>query len=423
MATSAPAAPSTSGAPSAPSVSPASAPTQQPAESGAPARGPLKPIPSLPGVLPDVDTSNFGVPTDAGPSSGQRARDASGRFVAGSAPATPADGGEYTQQPGDTAPEPPAEPAKPQRFKFGGAEFDTQEAAEQNFRSLRGQFRPVMALAKQVGGIENIGPTLQRAADSARAWHAEAQQLRAELEAVRSGRAPAGDPQTHQQSQDASTADPAAQADAGVDWDLYAEVRKLADAQGEPWKAEQWLIGEVQKAERARYEALIEERLSPFTAAQERAGLAQQTEQVFGALAEYQNSDGSPTFPELHNEADAYAVGKLWAALGLPPEAALTPQGAMAAIALYREHKRNSAGTAPVAHPAQPNAPTARPPVAAAPPTPSDAAGAAGLADGRPSTLGLPAEGGPSAEAARILAGLRSVNDNSSRRAVLGFDA
>jgi hypothetical protein len=211
-----------------------------------------------------------------------------------------------------------------------------------------------------------------------------------------------------------------------VDWELYAEIKKLATEKGEPWKAEQWLITKVREAERAHLEKLLEQRDAPRKAQEAKAALASQTETLFSSLAEYVNpADGSPAFPELNDEAASYEIGRLWASLGLPPQAALTPQGAIAAIALYREHRRSSAGSQAGPAPTPPPQPAAPPQPA---PTATDTAAAAGLTDGRPSPASVPGTGmtppgnPQSPEAAHILAGLRATNKNG-RSALLGFDA
>lgn len=409
MSTAAPAAPSTS-APAAPAQpSPVSAP--QPGQSGTPQtdaadsipaapRKALRPIPNLPGVIPDADFSSFGAPSDAGTSPGTGpARDAQGRFLPGSAPGQ------------DGAEDHTLEATPPTKYRFAGEEFESAEAAEQNFKSLRGQFKPLTQLAKSLGGIDKIPATLTRAAESARGWEARAKHLQAELDSYRQGSQPA---QQQHDAPDTTHGEPA-EAEAGVDWALYAEIQKLAHESGEPWKAEQWLINETQKAERARYEQLLEDRLAPYDQERQRAGVVTQTEALFGQLAEYAYPDGSPAFPELHDESAAYEIGRLWVSLGLPREAAMTPSGAAAAVALYRMQRAGR----PLTVPAQPAAPTAVDP--RAPAAPTDAAAAAALADGRTSQFELPGQGGPSAEAARILAGLRSTN--AGNRSVLGFDA
>lgn len=407
MASATPAAPSPSATPAAGTgaAAPDAAPVAQPV---APTASPIRPIPSPPTAsrLPGVYDDDFPAAPSATSSDGSTPAD----------PATPSRGpdGRFVSPSSDpnVAVHTP-EPAPAAKFKFADEEYESQQAAEHNFKTLRGHFKPVQGLAKQLGGIDRIVPTLSSAAESARGWKAAHDNLKAELEAIRNGAQPSQPSQPHQpQPPDADTAS------ADVDWELYAEIKKLATEKGEPWKAEQWLITEVRKAERSHVEKLLEQRDAPLKAAQAKQALAAQTETLFGNLADYTNADGSPAFPELADEAAAYEVGKLWASLGLPPQAALTPQGAIAAIALYRESKRSAgsqAGPAPTSTPMQP------PP--AMPPTATDTAAAAGMTDGRPSAASVPGmTRSDSPEAAAILAGLRQANKNS-RSNVLGFDA
>ena len=411
MSTAAPSAPS----PSAPSAQPAPVAAPGPDAPGGPAATPApaadsqprlvkpaKPIPSLPGVFPDDDPFPPPPPPSSADAASDRARPGSqlqrgpdGRFVAASSPATAADG-EHTPQPGD---QPPPQPAK---FKFAGEEFDSREAAEQNLRSLRGQYKPLQGLARSLGGIDKIAPTLTSAAESARAWKAEADRLRAELD----GRQPAAAPA-------ASDPAPADEPAESIDWELYAEIRKVAIEQGTPEKAEQWLHEQQERVINARVQALLDDRLAPLADAEQQAALASQTQALFTDLSTYVNGDGSVAYPELHDEQASYAIGRMWASLGLPPEAALTPQGAIAAIAIYRMAK----GGRSQANPAAPTPASVAPP---APPAPTDAHAAADLGDGRTRELIAPGGQGPSAEAARVLAGLRSVSQ--SNRAVLGFE-
>lgn len=376
-----------------------------PSAAAAPAAKPIRPIRYLPGVLPDEGDASVPPPH---PTDGPRPRGSDGRFVA--APSTAADGA------GEPTLEVAASPAAPaEKFAFADEEFESRSAAEQNFRSLRGQFKPIQSLARTLGGMDRIVPTLTAAADSARGWKAEAERLRAELDA-RPGGQPAGAKPPDASAAPAPDAVPDADAP-DVDWELYAEIRKIANESGEPWKAEQWLINETRKAERARVEALIRDRLAPFTAQQDKQAAASQAETLFTNLAAYTAPDGSPAFPELTDEAAAYEVGKLWSSMGLPAESALTLQGALAAIALYRLAK--SYGQGSQAKPA--TAPAPPPPTV--PALPADTVSAASLTDGRPLVASVPGDGpsSPSAEAARILAGLRQANVGT--RAVLGFDA
>lgn len=368
---------------------------------------PIRPIPRLPGVFPDGDDP-FSPESADRPATGTASppRDAFGRFVAPSS-ATPSASGEHT-------PEPASAPDSAAEFEFAGERFPSREAAEQNFKSLRGQYKPLQGLAKQLGGVQHVVPRFVAAAESARGWKAAHDNVQAELQALR-GAAPAA---AQPQPVAPSTPQPTDATPAEVDWDLYAEVKKLATERGEPWKAEQWLMEQVRTSERAHYEKLLNDRFAPLDAAQQahtrHAEVTAQTETLFGNLIDYTLDNGSPAFPELHDEASAREIGSLWASLGLPRAHALTPQGAIAAIALYR---MNRAVSAPQAGAAAPT-PAPQPPH-----QPSDARSASTLTDGRQTVTSVPGDGplSPSAEAERIKAALRSVH--SPNRAMLGFDA
>jgi hypothetical protein len=403
----APAAPSTS-APAAAQPSPGSVtevtptPTLAPI-SDAPADGPQSPlakrsakpiVPSLPGVFPDEDPfpsppSRADAPTPAG-----KTRGPDGRFASGTSPEAGA--GEHALEAADQP--------QPSRFKFAGEEYESQAAAEQNVRTLRGQFKPVQSLARSLGGVDKIVPQFQQAAESARGWKAEAEAVRAELEALRSGAQPATAPAATQEG-----------AEEGIDWTLYAEIEKLAAESGEPWKARKWLAEQQEKVVNDRLQRALDERLRPLADAEAHAATVAQTETLFSSLAEYTNSDGSTAFPELHDERSAYEVGRLWQSLGLPAESALTQQGAIAAIAIYRMAKgnRSQAGVPqPTPAPHQRRLPAA--------PGPTDTLSAAVIDEGQVRTLSAPGGNAPSAEAQRILAGLR--NTHQGNRAVLGFE-
>lgn len=354
---------------------------------------PLKPIPSLPGVFPDDDpfplppsrtaaTSDPAKQGEPGP-----ARGPDGRFLA---PSSATDGaGEHALEAVDPKP-------ASARYKFAGEEFASQEAAEQNFKSLRGQFRPIQALARQLGGIEKIQTTLESAADSARAWKAEAERLAN------------GAPATS-----TSTAEPTAPAEAGIDWALHAEIKRLATESGEPWKADQWLAERQDEIVQARVQRILDERLAPLAEQEQEQQLVSRVEDLWSGLAQYTNSDGSPAFPELNDPVAAHEIGLMWHAMGLPAEAALTPQGAIAAIAVYEKAKRGRSQANPATQP------LAAP---AAPQVPTDAHAAADLGDGRgPRAMRVADASSPSAEAAAILAGLRQVN-SGNRAATLGFE-
>lgn len=401
-----PAAAAPAAAPVAPGADAPAPPQSGKGDDGAAPAAPrtLRPIPSLPGVFPDDDpfpASAPQQPDSPSTSSGDRPRGPDGRFVAASSPPVAGEPASDRRDPG-----PAPQPAK---FKIAGEEFESQEAFEQNYKSLRGNFKPLLGLAKHLGGVDKIAPHLTQATESARAWKAEADRLRAELDGRTAQPATPVAAKPNAASPTAPDGKPATEADS-VDWGLYAEVKKLANQSGEPWKAEQWLIEQVRKGERARVEKMLDERFAPITDAQSKLRAAAKTEALFENLAQYTLDDGSPAFPELSDEVAAREIGRLWVSLGLPPEAAMTPQGAIAAIATYRMRAR------PQASPAPAPAPRTLPPA----PGPADTHAAADMGDGKPMLMSAGDGATPSAEAARIIAGLRAVNQGS--RTHLGFE-
>lgn len=404
MATAAPAAPSPSapavGGQPEPGASPAAPATSTPSTDAAPAakaKPTAKPI-RLPGVFPDDDP--FPSPPSSDKAPAARPRDASGRF----APDAPSEAGrepaaeEHTGEP---------EPSRA-KLKFLGEDFDSIEAVEQNVKSLRGQFKPLQAKAAQA---DHFRAQLGQAAESARAWKAEADRLNAELQG-RGGSQP--QPATPGDGPNGAEGDTP-----GVDWELYAEIERIANEKGEGWRARQWLQEQTDKVTEARVQRMLDKQLEPVQSATAKAALAEHTEKLFANLATYTTSDGSPAFPELSDESAAYEVGRIWASMGLPRAAALSPQGAIAAIAMYRMAKAASQGKPAASTPAPGIAPGAEAPASM---LPTDISSAATMDDGRPSVArpGAVAGTGPSAEAAAILQGLRASRSTQANR--LGFE-
>jgi len=389
------AAPSAPGA-AAPAAGPAATATGEPSapQAAAPAARtikPLPPAPKLPGVVEDgpVDASS---PEAVA----ARARDAQGRFVAGEPK-----GDQTVVKPQPRAVDPTDvidPPNTPTKFKFGDEEFADQAAAEAEYKSrLRHQKSAQQAAAQHEA-------RLIKAAESARGWHSEAQRLQAELDALR---AAAPEP-----------AKPEPVAKPGIDWDLYAEISKVAAETGEPWKAQQWLQEQVDAQRRADFESWRESFEAPYrereAAAAEQAQLAQTAETLVDSMAAHENPDGSPTFPEFRDGDTAREVGHLWQSLGLNPRIALTPGGAVAAVALYRLARGMDPATVAASMPAAPAAP-------AAPPSPDPAAlAAAGLDDGRPLLPSTANRRETDPGVARLVAGLKN---HQLIRPGLGFEA
>lgn len=384
MATAAPAAPATaSPAPAAPPPAPATDAGAQPQTAK-----PIRPIPppKLPGVFEDG-------PEDATARPAQ-ARDASGRFAPGESTGVVQKAKPQAVEAEDGIPTPPGEPepepAAP-KFEFAGKEYASQAEAEQAFRSVIGRQKH----------LEQTEGQLVKAAESARGWHAEAQRLQAELAAMRSQ--PAAQPEAVKP-----------EANTGVDWEMYAEIERVAQEAGEPWKARKWLQDQIDAQRSAELAALRDELTAPWREQQAEAEAQAARETAANALTESMaaqtNPDGSPTFPEFRDPNTAREVGALWVSLGNRPEDALTPGGAVAAVALYRLARSMNLPANPSPAPAP-----------AAPPAPNPAAlAAAGLEGGRPMAPAAGVTRAMDPESARLIAGLKNTQ---LIRPGLGFEA
>lgn len=351
------------------------------------AKSEASPSPRLPGVIPDDGLAPAGPIEPAASPSSQPGRDANGRFVKADAAPQPPVGDDTLES------RTPAKPAE-----------DAEQPLEQKYKSLQGQFKPVMGLAKALGGIDQITPKFQQAVNVANDWKAKAEALEAELAAVKGETAKPSKP-----------VDTSAETE-GFNWELWKQIKKIANESGTPEDAEaaeKWHAKESERVIQARVDKLLSERLKPFEEEKAADQTYAQYEQSFGELAGIKDASGKLAYPELSDPAQAYEVGKLWAAMDLPPEHAMTPKGALASVALYRM-VRSYAGSQ--------DASTTTPSEVIGEGEPTDTAAAAALSDGRPTVI-KGANGAVSNEAANIVASLRSMNAGTKDRTHLGFEA
>lgn len=381
-------------APAATPATPAGEPTAPQADAASQSQPKtIKPIPDrprLPGVLEDG-------PEDASSPEAvaARERDAKGRFLKA--------GGEPVVQKAkpsavDAAEGEPTIPDLPEatpKFKFAGREFESQAAAEHYVKSMEGRYKPIQEAATRHEA------QLVKAAESARGWHAEAQRLQAELQALQSGaQQPAAQPEAAPESK-------------GIDWELYREIKRVANEAGTPEKADQWLVEQIEAQRQADFNSWRESFETPFrereAAEAEQAQLAQTADTLVESMAAHTNPDGSPAFPEFRDGEQAREVGHLWQSLGLDPRLALTPGGAVAAVALYRMAKgMDMVAAAPA-------------PAPVAPPSPDPAAAAAaGLEGGRTLMPAAATRRDMDPGTARLVAGLKN---HQLIRPGLGFEA
>lgn len=357
-----------------------------------PEKRPIRPIPSKKSSLPGVD--------DVGPHDGLPPlpqRDATGRFAkAGGAPSSD-----------PAAPDAPAtpEPPPPQKVKFAGGEFDTMEHAEQSFRTLRGMHKSVLAKEGEA---------------RTRAWElhehlTRAQARIADLEGqLRGGKA--GATQTQPAAQPGATDAPAE----GIDWELFASIQAEAQKAGKPEVAIRWLTQQQEALFQKRLEALTKQLREPLERQEATENVQGQVYSLTDTLAARVNTDGSPLYPELRDASMAEGVGRAWIAAGLPPEAALTESGLIAAIGLYRMQNPSGQPATPTVPPATTPATPAAPAAPAAPaPDPASLADAGIDGSGAPFDRPPLEESGLPPEIASIRQAFRH---NPRQLTSLGFD-
>ena len=248
-----------------------------------------------------------------------------------------------------TVPLPPGAPAKtadptqpgqpgPNKFKFGGKEWDSTEAAEQNFRTLQGMHRSLNQRIAQLdeGNKQNHYSATQ--------WKTRADQLQARLDALEKGQ-PTG--QEAGKAGGNGTAAGAANKPAGLpesaddllkDVDLGL-VEEIANERG-PLVAAHYLY----KEGTTRMLAAMREELSrvkqPFEQFHGALQTAQVTrtmiEELAGASAPGADGQPVPIYPELGDPQAMQAISAIWERLGFTEEARLSPLALTSAILHFR---------------------------------------------------------------------------------------
>ena len=369
-------APSTSGG----AADAASTPTPAPAQNdqgGAqsprldtPGANEKKSASSLPGVLntapedqldAEIGEKLFGKEQDAGDRK-TRLRGPDGKFikVSGEEPVPDA----RPELPEGAEPEP--QPDEPQsKFKFAGEEWDSAEAAEQNFKTLRGMHKANQAKLQKA---EVERSEYVRAYD---AWktYAEQQAVRvAELE--KGGTQPRVQSGSGVEGQDLSDAD----ISKAIDWDAYNYIA----TKGSLAKGGEYLIGQVMELVRGKMipqaieglRAELMQKLAPFEQQSQNEATVSAMTAATQQLQSLKTHDGREAFPELQDLEKLEKIGYYWAReardeADLERRKAIlkTPAGLMNAVALYRLIESLEAAPAP---------PT--PPVPTAQPTPAPSA-------------------------------------------------
>ncbi|OFX02427.1 MAG: hypothetical protein A3E78_02000 [Alphaproteobacteria bacterium RIFCSPHIGHO2_12_FULL_63_12] len=253
---------------------------------------------------------------------------------------------EQASEPGEPAEPEPAEPAEPaaQKFHFAGIEFESQEKAEQNFRTLRGQHKSILSQRDQAATVANQ-------------WKAEAEQRAsriAELEAAQGGRGPAvAPPKGTQSPSDVRPGTPAEAEKAfneSVDWDFYKE---LYETRG-PEYAEFWKEGLREKYITDLLQRKIDEATRPAREQQQVTERMYASADLFERAADLADEAGEPYFPELRDPAAQPHIARIFVQMGFDPAADRPEMGVHYAVLAYRDfiHRQaRAAGQAPSSSP------------------------------------------------------------------------
>lgn len=260
----------------------------------------------------------------------------------GIAPAEKKDGGEDGKAPapeaGKDGKPPLPEGQKPaDGIEFGGKKYKTEGEALQAARSLHGMFRSLNTEKQRLTEERNYGY------QSGNAWKAEHDRVKAELDALKQGKpAPAvqgaqvgaGVAGSGEVATDQLPDTNALLSD--IDMDAFEAIA----VQGGLPKAGQYLASELLRVVTQKilpvYDNRLKTSLQPFQAERDQVRQAQEVDQLINSLSGLRTAAGEVAFPELSDHKALAEIGDFWRASGLPREAAMTHQGLMAAIGLYR---------------------------------------------------------------------------------------
>lgn len=286
--------------------------------------------------------------------------------------------------------QPPAAPA--QRFRFADQEYDTPAQAEQAFRSLQGQFKPLQTRAQQ-------------AETSVREWVEYANQLEAKLAAAAggpTGQQPAAGKAEPQSAAPAPTPDPVE----AVDMEFFGQ---MVEDHGLT-VATAWLVPQIAKAIEAKVEQRLTDMVGPLQAQANQQQTLTRVNTLWSQVAGQRNAAGQPLYPELQDDRTAQEVAYIWTKMGLTPEMAMSPTGVHLAVLAHRDWMATS-NPSPAPTPANPAVPN---------PTQVSLAAQAAVASGNGAPpAARPVEG--NSEAAHELSIRRAIMAAGDRRGILGF--
>jgi hypothetical protein len=261
--------------------------------------------------VPGLVTGDSG-PASAGPGQG-------GLAANGGAPAGgPEQGAEFV--PGAT-PEsqgdplaPSEQPLETESFEFAGQKFPSREAAEQEVRTALGRYKQAQREASQAQQrIAEAERVAREAAQLARAWQEHATSAQRQEK-----------PQTQEaQEQEKPWYD-------SLDWDFVAEIAQEKGIQ----TALYWAMQQMDQRYTSLLDTRLKEALAPHEQRSQATQMYEQTMGTFNGVAYETDEGGNLLFPELHDQAQAADVVRIWSTLD--KSIAMTPRGVRFAVLEYR---------------------------------------------------------------------------------------
>jgi hypothetical protein len=252
--------------------------------------------------------------------------------------------GAQPEPPPGTEPEP--EPDAGEKFTFGGETWESQEAAEQNFRSLRGTYRAKEREAQEANLRADTNWNAYEA------WRADSQAKDARIaeleQQLSSGRGPdAGQPDRGNGQEQVNKEDILK----NVDMDAYAYlVQKGGPAAGAEYLTnsiveivrDKMIPGEIAKL-KEDLQNQLDSTIGPIQQDRQQAETVNAMAAAAHQLSQLQKADGSVAFPELRDPNQVEEVARVWAREAATEQEAQkrlnslrNPHGLMNAIAFYR---------------------------------------------------------------------------------------
>lgn len=247
------------------------------------------------------------------------------------------------------------EPAE--KFAFAGQEWESQQQAEQSFRTLRGMHK---SMQTKLAAAEKYGREhYQKVMDWKAAYERDIQggpSRQGNQSPDAGGQRNGGSNGAAQASVNPAAADTPKGIIDSLDW---RTIHQMAESEGMTvalYEALDQVVPRLQEL----FDRKVNDSTKDYREQQAEAAQVKGAIDLFTSMAAYVDDDGAtPVYPELHQGEEAVAeVVRFWSQMGFPSDAyALSPAGVHLAILAYRHWKRRTDGsTKPTAANGSPSA-------------------------------------------------------------------